>query len=581
MLQPADARLPTALSQPCSAGTEAPAAAATAAQHAGRWRGPPAAVRARAAAARGAGTAAPHPVMELVSPRRHRSRLALRRSVPHADDASRLPLQLAVMAPPVADAALADDDGAPATAVAWPSLAAGVQPLPAVEEQHALAAASGPAAVTPSPPPLPPPVAARDASLSSAVPMPPHPASIEEVVTPASLHAQRAQSHATCVSENAALPDVRLPRAAKAPRDGAAGAAQRLGGSDGDRHARGDNREPRSRSRRRSSSRHRSRSKERSSAQHRSRSRSRHRSFSRRRSRERHRSSSRSRERRTWRPAPRALGLPHAACMPRFLPSDDIHATVQALRVSGWVCSAGVHERTIRKMYGWQPIAAAVLGLQRLPERAARLEHRGSVDDLAVRLCCDAKPECWRLQWRPEPWRGAASRGRSRSRSRSRGRAERDARQRSNWSERRCSLGRSQRRESRERSRERSDAAPERVAPPVVVPPACAPPASTLAPPPPPPVAAPPLPLHSPPPQPPPLQQPAVAPRYHYRSPAGAVEGPFRLRTFASWTASGALSAADAAALRVWPVGAPESEHAALSELLLAAAAASTQQRAV
>jgi hypothetical protein len=505
--------------------------------------------------------------MQPVSPRRHRSRLAQRRSVPHADDATWLPPQLTVTAPPVADAALAADDSLPAMVVAYqPPLS-----------------------------PLPPPVAARDASLSSAVPVPPPAASVEEMEmeTAAALHAPRAQSHATGVSESVALPDVRLPKAAKAPRDGAAGAAQRLGssGSDGVRHARGDSLEPRSRSRRRGSSRHRSRSRERSSDRHRSRSRSRHRSFSRRRSRsrERHRSRSRSRERherRTWRPAPRALGLSPDACMPRFSPSDDIHATVLALRVSGWVCSAGVRESTIRKLCGWQPIAAAVLGLQRLPERAARLEHRSSVDKLAFRLCCAAKPECWRLQWRPEPWRGAASRGRSRSRSRSRGRAERDALERSDRDERRCSRGHSQRRESRERSRSqrrqrsrgrspRRDDAPE-----PVVPPASAPPAATVTPLPLPPVAAPSLPQHPPPPLPLPPQQAAAAPRYHYRSPAtGAVEGPFRLRTFASWTASGALSAADAAALRVWPVGAPESAHAALSDLLFAAAAASTQQR--
>jgi hypothetical protein len=62
--------------------------------------------------------------------------------------------------------------------------------------------------------------------------------------------------------------------------------------------------------------------------------------------------------------------------------------------------------------------------------------------------------------------------------------------------------------------------------------------------------------------------------RYLYRNPqSGAIiERPFKLSTFRAWLAAGALSAADAASLRVWPAGDEEALGVPLAELLGAAA---------
>jgi hypothetical protein len=63
----------------------------------------------------------------------------------------------------------------------------------------------------------------------------------------------------------------------------------------------------------------------------------------------------------------------------------------------------------------------------------------------------------------------------------------------------------------------------------------------------------------------------AAAPRYHYRNPqSGAIERPFKLSVFRAWLAAGALSAADAARLRVWPAGGEEGAAVALATLLAA-----------
>jgi hypothetical protein len=96
------------------------------------------------------------------------------------------------------------------------------------------------------------------------------------------------------------------------------------------------------------------------------------------------------------------------------------------------------------------------------------------------------------------------------------------------------------------------------------------------------PQAAPPLPPLPPPPPPsslaplPPQPAAPAAPplRYSYRNPqTAAVAGPFRVSAFADWVATGAISTAEADALRVWRQGAPESSSVPLREALAAAAA--------
>jgi hypothetical protein len=92
-------------------------------------------------------------------------------------------------------------------------------------------------------------------------------------------------------------------------------------------------------------------------------------------------------------------------------------------------------------------------------------------------------------------------------------------------------------------------------------------------PPPPAPPAPPPALPPAPPPAPPAVAAaapaPAPQPRFHYRNPQnGGIEGPYKLSVFRGWIAAGALSAADAASLRVWRAGAAESENRELGELL-------------
>jgi hypothetical protein len=76
-------------------------------------------------------------------------------------------------------------------------------------------------------------------------------------------------------------------------------------------------------------------------------------------------------------------------------------------------------------------------------------------------------------------------------------------------------------------------------------------------------------------PPPPAAPAPAAAPpqRYSYRNPqTGGVAGPFAVSAFAGWVASGAISAAEADALRVWLQGAPEDSSVPLRQVLAAAA---------
>ena len=61
----------------------------------------------------------------------------------------------------------------------------------------------------------------------------------------------------------------------------------------------------------------------------------------------------------------------------------------------------------------------------------------------------------------------------------------------------------------------------------------------------------------------------AKEPRYHYRSPTTHEVVPaYKLRVYRGWLAAGTLSAAAAAALRVWRKGTDESTAVLLTTLL-------------
>jgi hypothetical protein len=353
----------------------------------------------------------------------------------------------------------------------------------------------------------------------------------------------------------------------------------------------------------RSVSRERLRERERSRS--RSRSRSRHRSHHRSRSRERQRRSrSHERRRRSRSRPPRQRGslavlappstqqqvpkyVPPGAKFP-FFPTrarDDLPGVIAALRTAGWVGSAHthLHPGVLTTLAGWQPAAAAAAALVALPATAA--PHlalaTGGLSGYALRLAgqnaaATAAVAGGTRAGAPAAGRAerheASQRSRHGSRSRERGRrASRSAsrgRTRSLEHRSRHGGGREKRRRSRSRSRSRHEGAQRNSSRPPLptapVPTAAAASAAPLAPVRPPPAAPqPPAPPFSPPPPPP------AAVRFHYRNPqSGAVERLFKLSVFRGWLAAGALTAADAARLRVWPAGGEEGAAVALASLL-------------
>ncbi len=380
--------------------------------------------------------------------------------------------------------------------------------------------------------------------------------------------------------------------------DGAGGAGVGGGGSAGAGSAGGRDDARRERSRERSRGRERERS--------RSRGRERSRASARRPSR-----SPQPAARLAPLPLPIGMRMPSFAAAPAEVRSADVAAMLAELDACGWMREdgQGVARSAAAVAARWVTTGDAAEGLRAFVREAActglPIRHWSG----AVVNCCkraSARRKAAEAAAVPDLAAGAGrSRSRSRSveRSRERSRGHTHARSRSprrpSPRQRRRSRSRSRSRsarvplhsrrerspaELRERKRPRSrsrsparaagrDAAPRadghrsaplpaRAAPPqapAAQPPAAPPPAAPAAP------AAPPV---VPPPQPP-------APRFHYRSPAdGTVVRAYPLSVFAGWIVSGALSAEQAAALRVWRKGAAEDTAVPLSGLLQEAAAA-------
>jgi hypothetical protein len=265
---------------------------------------------------------------------------------------------------------------------------------------------------------------------------------------------------------------------------------------------------------------------------------------------------------------------------------DDVAGTLEVLRRCGWVCAARVTPQAAAELAEWPSCDAAAVcaGLRAFVHdvtRRFRCPPR-SWNSAVVAACARARDAACapRVSVVAAPSRGGAERYSppSRSRSRSRSPRSRSRRRRSRSRSRRC--GDRRRRSSRSRAERRrvvsrdeeatttparAGDAPQlptpaaRSPPPAAAAAACASPAAD-APPAAPPAAAPPAAA------PPavtttttttvmtsaPASSSSAAARFHYRNPqSGAVEGPFKLSVFADWVAKGALSAAQAASLRV------------------------------